>query len=308
MGSRQDGKTIRRQNRVGARHAVPKTQAPPAPHPLTPETQVHLLPNHPITPSPSPWDPAQYERFRDERAQPFFDLLDLVRVQPEMRAIDLGCGTGELTRELHRRLAARETIGIDNSPTMLAKSAAFAGEGLSFVAGDIADISVATTGRFDLVFSNAALHWVPDHETLLTRLTSMLTENGQLAVQVPANDDHLSHTTGAAVAGESPFREALAGYVRRSPVLNPERYATLLHRLGYRQQHVRLQIYAHELEAREEVVEWIRGTTLTDYERRLPADLWPRFLERYRERLLPQLDDTRPFLYTFKRILFWAAR
>ena len=84
-----------------------------------------------MTSSPSSdWNPEQYGRFRDERARPFFDLLDLVQPRPGMRVVDLGCGTGELTRELHRRLAARETIGIDNSPAMLAKSAAFAGDGL----------------------------------------------------------------------------------------------------------------------------------------------------------------------------------
>ena len=260
-----------------------------------------------MTPSPSPdWNPEQYERFRDERARPFFDLLDLVQPRPGMRVVDLGCGTGELTRELHRRLSARETIGIDNSPAMLAKSAAFAGDGLRFEPGNIG--AFASEGAYDLVFSNAALHWIPNHEALLPQLAATLTETSQLAVQVPANDDYPSHTTAVEVAREAPFREALAGHVRQSPVLAPEVYATLLHRLDFREQHVRLQVYAHELESREAVVEWVRGSVLTDYERRLPAELWPRFLERYRERLLPQLDDTRPFFYPFKRVLFWGAR
>lgn len=121
----------------------------------------------------------------------------------------------------------------------------------------------------------------------MTRLTGALTERGQLAVQVPANDDHLSHTTAVEVAGEQPFRDALGGFARRSPVLAPEAYATLLERLGFREQSVRLQVYGHRLGSRHDVVEWVRGTTLTDYERRMPAALWPRFLERYRERLLP---------------------
>jgi trans-aconitate 2-methyltransferase len=270
-------------------------------HPFSPS------PHDPMTLSPScDWNPEQYGRFRDERARPFFDLLDLVQPRPGMRVVDLGCGTGELTRELHRRLAARETIGIDNSPAMLARSAAFAGDGLRFEQGDIG--AFASEGGYDLVFSNAALHWIPDHEALLPRLAAALTETGQLAVQVPANDDHPSHTTAVEVAREAPFREALGGHVRESPVLAPEVYATLLHRLGFREQHVRLQVYAHELGSREAVVEWVRGSVLTDYERRLPAELWPRFLERYRERLLPQLDDTRPFFYPFKRVLMWGAR
>ena len=78
------------------------------------------------------WNPVQYERFRDERSQPFFDLMALVRPQAEMHVVDLGCGTGELTRELHRHLGAEETVGIDNAPGMLAKSNTFVEPGLRF--------------------------------------------------------------------------------------------------------------------------------------------------------------------------------
>src|SRR5215207_10194675 len=152
-----------------------------------------------MTSSPSTdWNPEQYGRFRDERARPFFDLLDLLQPRPGMRIVDLGCGTGELTRELHRRLAAREAIGVDNSPAMLAKSAAFAGDGLRFDQGDIG--AFTSDGGYDLIFSNAALHWIPDHESLLPRLVKALTATGQLAVQVPANDDHASHVTAVEVA------------------------------------------------------------------------------------------------------------
>lgn len=258
------------------------------------------------SPHATDWNPDQYGRFRDERAQPFFDLMALVQPRPGMRIVDLGCGPGELTQELHRHLAARETVGIDNSPAMRAKAMPLAGEGLRFEAGDIGEWRGES--QYDLVFSNAALHWVPDHAALLPRLTAALTSNGQLAVQVPANDDHPSHATAVAVAREAPFRDALGGHVRQSPVLPPETYAALLHQLGFRQQHVRLQVYGHELVAREAVIEWVRGSVLTDYERRMPPDLWPRFLERYRERLLPQLPESRPFFYPFRRILFWASR
>jgi trans-aconitate 2-methyltransferase len=260
-----------------------------------------------MTSSPSPdWNPDQYSRFHRERSQPFFDLLDLVEPRPGMRVVDLGCGTGELTQVLHRRLAARETIGVDTSPAMLAKTAAHAGDGLAFREGNIG--AFAAEREYDLVFSNAALHWIPDHETLLPRLAAALTPTGQLAVQAPANDDHPSHATAVAVAREEPFRELLGGHTRQSPVLAPEAYAALLYRLGFPRQHVRMQVYAHELESREAVVEWVRGSVLTDYERRLPPEVWPRFLERYRERLLPQLEDARPFFYPFKRVLFWASR
>jgi trans-aconitate 2-methyltransferase len=246
------------------------------------------------------WSPAQYERFRAEREQPFFDLLDLVQAQPEMRAVDLGCGTGELTLALHRRLDARETLGLDSSPAMLERSAAHAGAGLRFERGDIADF--AAWDAFDLVFSNAALHWVADHEALLARLTRALRPHGQLAVQVPANFDHPSHVTATEVGAE------LGLAPHPTNVLAPERYAGVLHRLGYAEQHVRLQVYAHRLGSRDDVVEWVKGTLLTDYQRRLAPPAFEEFLRRYRDRLLARLDDTRPFLFTFKRILFRARR
>src|SRR5438093_1547907 len=250
------------------------------------------------------WDPAQYERFREERGRPFLDLLALVRPRPGMRVVDLGCGPGDLTRTLHEQLGARATLGIDSSPAMLAKTVA--SPGLRFEQGDIEHFTAERA--YDLVFSNSALHWVPDHPALLARLTAALADGGQLAVQVPANFDHPSHTTAFAVAREEPFRTALGGVHHTAGVLAPEEYAAVLARVGFREQHVRLQVYDHWLAAREDVVEWTKGTLLTDYKRRLAPELYERFVARYRERLLPELEDTRPYFFAFKRILFWAQR
>jgi len=249
------------------------------------------------------WDPDRYARFAAERAQPFHDLLDLVRPVPGGRVVDLGCGSGELTAELHRRLGAGQTLGLDSSPAMLGRARPLAGDGLRFEVGDIAGFG---GGGWDVVFSNAALQWLPDHEALFGRLVGALAGGGQLAVQMPANFDHPSHLVAAEVAGEEPFRSALGGWRGLAPIQAPEWYAILLDRLGVAEQHVRLQVYLHHLAAREEVVEWVRGTLLTAYAERLPTELFGRFLDRYRERLLPRLEDSRPYRYPFKRVLLWG--
>jgi trans-aconitate 2-methyltransferase len=251
------------------------------------------------------WDPNQYDRYAAERRQPFHDLVALLPARPDRRIVDLGCGTGELTKVLHETTAARSTLGVDSSPSMLAKSAALSGAGLSFALRDIADVGVAD-GPFDLVFSNAALHWVHDHDELFPRLVSMLAPGGELAVQVPANHEHPSHTVAAEVALEAPFRDRFPDGPWRPPVLQPAAYARLLHRLGMREQHVRLQVYAHELPGRDDVVEWVKGTLLTHYEQRVGPERWARFLERYRERLFGVLPDDAPFLFPFARILMWG--
>ena len=258
------------------------------------------------------WDPVQYARFRNERTQPFHDLLAMVERRPGMRAIDLGCGTGELTRHLHETLGCAETVGLDRSPAMLARAAAFAGNGVRFVQGDFGDVGDARplapglAGPFDLVFSNAALHWHGDHHDVIPRVASLLAPGGQLVVQVPMNGDHASHVVAASVAREEPFASALGGHVRTFGTLAPEAYAELLWGLGVAEPRVLARIYGHVLATSADVVEWVRGTLLTDYEARLSPDLFGAFVARYREALLAVLGDRAPYFYAFKRVLFQA--
>jgi trans-aconitate 2-methyltransferase len=259
-----------------------------------------------VTNPPDTWDPERYAQFAAERAKPFFDLLDLVTPIPGGRAVDLGCGPGELTLELHRRTGAAETLGIDSSDAMLAKAAPHAGGGLRFERGDIATFAPAQP--YDLVFSNAALHWAPDHPELLARLTRFVAPGGQLAFQVPDNWNHASHRAAEEVASEEPFASVLGGSAHPRNVLSPEDYSAILARLGYREQIVRLQVYGQQLDSREGIVKWVEGSLLSEYRRRLSAEFYARFVERYRERLFAMVPNERPFFFTFRRILARAKR
>lgn len=252
------------------------------------------------------WDPDRYARFAAERRQPFLDLLALVSPIPGGRAVDLGCGTGELTRELHQRTAAAETLGIDSSAAMLAKSEPYAGGGVRFEPGDIGTFAPERT--FDLVFSNAALHWIADHDSMLARLTRAVAPGGQLAFQVPDNFDHPSHRAVEQAASEEPFRSELGGTAHPRNVLAPEAYAAILHRLGYAEQIVRLQVYGQRLDSREDVVAWVEGSLLSEYRRRLPRELYASFVDEYRRELFRRIPDEHPYFFTYRRILVRARR
>jgi trans-aconitate 2-methyltransferase len=250
------------------------------------------------------WDPAQYNRFAAEREQPFWDLAALLVPVPGPTMADLGCGDGRLTAALHDKVGASSSIGVDSSTAMIGEAAARVTDALRFEHGDIG--SWERPGRFDIVFANASLQWVPDHPATLRRWVRSLRPGGQVAVQVPSNADQATHVVAAELAAElldDPPPDPVA-----QNVLSPEAYAALLHELGCERQRVRLEVYAHVLPSTSDVVEWVKGTMLNRFKAPLGPEAWDEFVERYRARLLAVLGDRSPYFFPFKRILMWGRR
>ena len=249
-----------------------------------------------------PWDPKQYHKFQAARSAPFFDLLALVDVRPNLKVVDLGCGTGELTRQLADALPDSDVTGLDSSSQMLEKAAPLAGPGLRFELGDQAEL----TGNWDLIFSNAALHWTENHKELIRRLFERLSPGGQIGVQVPSNHNHISHQVYRDTASEEPFRSVLNGFQRYAPVLSIDEYARLLFECGGEEIVVFEKVYPHILEDSDAVVEWISGTALVPYFERLGDSKEP-FVEAIRTRMRRALPES-PVFYPFRRTLFSARK
>jgi trans-aconitate 2-methyltransferase len=227
-----------------------------------------------------PWDPQQYHKFQAERFAPFDDLVRLVTVRPGLRVVDLGCGTGELTRRLADMLPESDVLGLDSS---------------------------TVAGEWDLVFSHAAIQWVDDHEALVPRLFGLVRSGGQLAVQQPNNHTHPAHRAIFEIAGQEPFRTALDGWSRAWPQLPLERYAALLFEHGAENITVLEKVYPHVLADSDAVAEWTRGTALVPYLERLSSNMREAFLDAYRARLRAVLPGS-PVFYGFRRMLVVAAR
>ena len=233
------------------------------------------------------WDVDQYERFKRERKQPFEDLFALIRPREAMRVVDLGCGTGELTLELKERLHA-DVLGLDSSPEMLKKAK------VPTVLGTIEGFADGND-EYDLVFSHAALHWVPDHATLIPKLLHRTKKGGQLAVQMPSNHHHRAHQIIAEAAG----------WRRESPLLSIAEYAELLWAHGGRELTVFEKVYCHELADGDAIFEWVRGTTFLPYRERAadPAAFEAEVRARFRREW-----PNGPVLFGFRRTLFAATR
>ena len=249
-----------------------------------------------------PWDPKQYHKFQAERSAPFFDLLNLMEVRPNLKVVDLGCGTGELTRQLADVLPNSDVTGLDSSTQMLEKARAFASPGLHFEQGDQARL----TGEWDVIFSNAALQWSENHAELMPYLYERLKPGGQIAVQVPSNHNHISHQLYRETAGEEPFQSILNGFQRYAPVLTIDEYARLFFECGAENIIVFERVYAHVLENADAVVEWISGTALVPYFERL-GEHRQAFLDVLRGKMRAALPET-PVFYPFRRTLLSARK
>jgi len=249
-----------------------------------------------------PWNPDLYHKFQAERSAPFYDLLALVDVRPNLKVIDLGCGSGELTRQLADRLPNSHVTGLDSSPQMLEKAASFARPGLVFQQGDQSTL----TCDWDLIFSNAALQWSENHAEMIPYLFDHLNPGGQLAAQVPSNHNHISHQIYRETAEEDMFKFILQGFQRYSPVLSIDDYARILFNCGAEQITVLEKVYPHVLENSDAVVEWISGTALVPYFERL-GKYKEEFLKSIREKMRAAIPDS-PVFYPFRRILFSARK
>lgn len=239
------------------------------------------------------WNPAQYHRFQNERSQPFWDLAALADYSNVKRMLDIGCGSGELTAALHTQRKIPYTLGFDSSARMLEKAPNAAG--LEFKRATVESFSPGEP--FDFIISNAVLQWIDDHAALIPRILGWLKPGGQLAVQVPVNFDHPSHS----LAEEMGVAHGLKS--RNPPVLPMEDYARLLDAHGAREVQVFVKVYLHHMKSSREVAEWTKGTLLTHFEKQMNAEDFQKFVAEYTRELISRLGEG-AYLYTFKRLFF----
>ena len=273
--------------------------------------------------APGRWDPGQYHKFSDHRRRPALELLARAPSADPGLAVDLGCGSGEITRLIAERWPGAAVQGVDNSPDMLARARAGSvgdaesgqggGAGVEWIEADIASWSPASPPG--LLYANASLQWVEGHEALFPRLLRSLAPGGALAAQMPLSREARSHRLMHEVLAEggpdgAPLgTEALRREIARRWVLDPSEYFDLL-----AADTARLDVWTTEylqaLEGEDPVLEWVSGTGLRPILNGLAGEERERFLDRYRAALraaYPRRPDGTT-LYPFRRLFIVAVR
>ncbi|MBO1075380.1 methyltransferase domain-containing protein [Roseomonas marmotae] len=249
------------------------------------------------------WNPEQYLRFADERLQPVIDLIARISHHGPRRVVDLGCGAGNALQLLSLRFPGAEVTGVDGSAEMLGKAAR---SGYRTEQADIA--TWRPEEPVDVIFSNAALHWLPEHETLFPHLLSLLSPGGVLAVQMPAMDRMPLRQLQYEVARHGPWADALKGVSSARGLLPIQDYYRML-----RPRSVGLELwfteYVHVLKGPDPVVQWAMGSSLRPFLDVLPEEMKPDFLAAYAEALRPHyppLEDG-TVLLPFRRFFVLAS-
>jgi len=251
------------------------------------------------------WDPDVYMKFANERTRPAMELLARVPLNAPARAIDLGCGPGNSTALLAARWPEAKLEGLESSPEMLAKARS-SGVRASWIEGEVE--SWSPEARYNVIFSNATLHWIADHHALLPRLMGYVAEGGAFAFQVPRNFDAPSHVLMREVANAGPWAAKLAN-ARQVNVLSPDAYYDILAPLA-RTLDIWETTYLHVLEGDDPVLAWVSGTGLRPFVQPLDAAEREAFIAKYRARLreaYPRRADGRTLL-PFQRLFMVAAK
>ena len=235
------------------------------------------------------------------------DLVHRIALEAPATIIDVGCGPGNSTEVLRRRWPAAHVTGLDNSEPMIREAQRAYPLG-TWVLGDAAHMDAAQ--RYDLVFSNAVLQWVPNHAQLIPDLLARVAPRGALAVQVPANWGSPLHQALLAAAAAEPFDAHVAGCRDLLAYHEPAFYYDLL-----APRSTRLALwettYYHELADHRGLIEWYKGSGMRPYLQALPDDaLRQAFEAAVLERAQPgyPLQSNGKVLYPFRRVFFVAYR
>ncbi|MDP1702196.1 MAG: trans-aconitate 2-methyltransferase [Aestuariivirga sp.] len=251
------------------------------------------------------WRPEDYLRFSDERSRPARDLLARIPLKAPELVYDLGCGPGNSTALLREAYPRAKLVGLDNSPTMLAR----ARKDLPQVKFREADIATwPGDPNADLLYANASFQWVPDHVSVLLRLLRGLKAGGVLALQMPDNLAEPSHRLMRETAKSGPFAKALrhaAG--SREVIRTPNEYYTLL-KPHCRSLDIWHTAYYHILDGVQGIVDFVSTTGLRPFLDPLDDTTRGQFVDAYRANLAkayPAVPDGKVIL-RFPRLFLVA--
>ncbi len=236
------------------------------------------------------WNPADYAAHSAAQAGWAEEVIQRLNLRGDERILDIGSGDGKMTAALARRVPRGRVTGLDSSPEMIRHArAAHAGAlapNLEFVLGDAQRLDLA--GSYDIVFSNATLHWVRDHAAFLQGAARVLRAGGRLALSFGGRGNAQAVVDVCEkLIREPPWQELFAGFESPYFFPGPDEYQELLAAAGFEPIRVALVDKETFHAGLEGLAAWIR-TTWLPYTCCVPESRRSLFIETIARRYLYQ--------------------
>lgn len=253
------------------------------------------------------WNAAQYNKFKNERTIPAIDLAGAINRKNVYSVLDIGCGIGNSTAVLAEKFPKAKIVGVDNSDDMLS-AARKNNPDIEFIKLDV-EKEIDTIGnRFDIVFSNACIQWIPNHPRLLKSLFSLLNDGGTLAIQTPQQSKHPVHNIIKSLSNSDKWKNKIS-ITRMYNNLTENEYFDVLAELS---NNFRIweTTYFHSMPSYESIVEWYKGTGIRPYLEQLSDE----DKKEYLNDVLECLKSTYPIqkngeiIFRFPRLFFVAQK
>lgn len=234
------------------------------------------------------WNAAEYAANSSVQQAWARELIAKLKLLGNENVLDVGCGDGKVTAEMSHAVPQGSVIGIDASPQMIEFARKIFPEGrntnLHFLVMDARKIRFER--KFDLIFSNATLHWVDDHPAFLKNASACLRPGGRLVVSCGgrgnANEVFLALRPQIRLKRwRGFFRNLEAPYHFHSP----EEYEKWLPRFGFETRQVRLAPKDAVYDGRKGLTTWLR-TTWLPYTQRVPESQLEDFIGAVADRYL----------------------
>ncbi len=247
------------------------------------------------------WNADLYLRFERERTQPSIDLINRIHINNPQTIVDIGCGPGNSTAMLRERWPSAEIVGIDSSEQMIQKATENHPEGM-WILSDA--LSYNEKEGFDIVFSNAVIQWIKNHETLIPHLLSLLKPKGAIAIQVPQNQESPIHCALMETAADDPFCE-FTGEAKKALNYRTGLYYYNLLSEVVDELYIWETTYYHVMGSHQDLLSWYKSTGMRPFLKCLPTDQLRRrmldsVLEKCTESYTQQPDGK--VLFPFKRL------
>lgn len=253
------------------------------------------------------WNSNQYLKFKNERTQPAIDLANRISFDNPKSIIDIGCGPGNSTEVLQRRFPNSRIIGIDSSFEMIEKAKSQHND-IDFVYCDVNDL-FHRKEEYDVVFSNACIQWIPNHNELLKNLMNLLNDNGVLAVQIPYNQDEPIQKIIEEVTQSTKWVDCFEKPREKYVLKFSECYYDLLADISHNFE-IWQTTYFHKMKSYESILEWYRGTGLRPYHAELNENQKTDFENEILNRIMQEypMQSNGDIIFRFPRLFFTAMK